>query len=519
MDDTMYGWTEPLATASLRADPSGIQDTGTVVQAWLLPGMSTVTPNVRYVSLFSAAQYWRHHASKQGHAIMDYRVFLRRFEALVALSSVLHHDDTRTIPTGVVGRRYANAEALRHRLTLNTGVKVPAYGTYRGTLGDLGLFDLTSRDDPLFDSAKSIGGAWNVEAAGSLGDQIKEGRLPETMSSGSLKSVADCFCLCRVPDKSDEQHALVVLLFGLDQAAHTPSFAIESWDARAIRVASWRLLLDIVLQSPERNLYAHYLMGRLLEADLLDNCGIEALRNALFLWRWVAARSFFELGWTVAFNQAFDLVRSSSHGVGHADLLSLVRDKYCDDYGSHKLADLTGEAEANRVSGLWMAETFDAPTTRNCLLLMACGALASRDDLNRCSIGMLHGFDSGRQIPFQLERERMDRAVHNQLTAAEYWAEIVGETLVQHSRIALRKMAQGLPDTQHVEFEDGYWVVPPNRDSWTPRPSTGFSRFDIALGWLCQLGLADTDENGSYPLTEYGRKVPTHWDEVYKSWG
>lgn len=513
-----YGWTKPLPTASLRADPSGIQDTGTVLQALLLPGMSTVTPNVRYLSLFTAAQYWRHNASRQGYKLTDYRKFLRRFEALIALSSVLHHDDPKTIPPGIVGRIYADSEVSRQRLRLNTGLQIPPYNIYRGTLGDLGLFDLSSHDDPLFESAIPIGKAWNIRAAGFLNNQLKHGTLPETVHRRDLKAVAGCFCLRTVPQNSDEQRFLVELLFGLGKPADKPSFDSDVWDTQAIRVASWRLLLEVIDRSGERSLYEHYLMGRLLEADLVGMDTIQTLRDTLFFWRWVAARSFFELGWTIAFNQAFDVLRSSPYGLSHNELLELVKGRYYADFGRDELADLVKQAEANQSSGVWMATKFDAPTVRDCVLLMICGVLESGEDLSRSNLKMLSIIDSERQIPLQIERERIKQGLHKGLRAAEYWAEITSETLVQHTRIALRKMAQGLPDTQHVEFEDGRWKVPPGRDYWTPRPSTGFSRLDIALGWLYQLGLANVYEDGSYSLTEYGKNVRRSWNKVYQSW-
>jgi len=513
-----YGWTKPLPIASLRADPSGIQDTGTVLQALLLPGMSTVTPNVRYLSLFTAAQYWRHDASRQGHKLIDYKEFLRRFEALIALSSVLHHDDPKAIPSGVVGRTYADSEVSRQRLRLNTGLQIPPYNIYRGTLGDLGLFDLSSRDDPLFESAASIGKAWNIRAAGFLGDQLKRGTLPETVHHRDLKAVAGCFCLCTVPQNSAEQRSLVELLFGLGRRVDKPNFDSEVWDPHAIRVASWRLLLEVVRHSEERSLYEHYLMGRLLEADLVGMNTVEILRDTLFFWRWVAARSFFELGWTIAFNHAFDVIRSSPYGLSHNELLKLTENQYYADSGQDKLTDLMNQAEANRRSGVWMAEMFGNPTVRDCVSLMLCGVLTSREDLSGSNLKMLSLIDSERQIPFQIERERIKQGLHKGLRAAEYWAEITSETLIQHTGIALRKMGQGLPDTQHVEFEDGRWKVPPGRDSWTPRPSTGFSRLDIALGWLHQLGLVDLYENGSYSLTDYGESVRRSWDKVYQSW-
>ena len=73
-----HGWTKSLRIANLRADPSGVQDSGTVLQTLLLPGMSTVTRNIRYISLFTAAQYWRHEASKNGKKIAEFRQFSRK---------------------------------------------------------------------------------------------------------------------------------------------------------------------------------------------------------------------------------------------------------------------------------------------------------------------------------------------------------------------------------------------------------------------------------------------------------
>ena len=514
-----YGWTKPLPTGRLRADPSGVQDTGTALQAFLLPGMSTVTPRVRYLSLFTAAQYWRHYASTTGRRPMEYGTFLRRFEALIALSSVLHHDDPEGIPGGIVGRTYANSQASRDIAKLETGVKIPPYSTYRGSLGDLGLFNLRSHDDPLFKRAESLGKAWDIGSAGFLEDQLKDGILPEAVTCQDLRHVSGSFCLCRVPEGSDEQHSLVELLFGLVRPANQPCYDSQSWDVEGLRVASWRLLLEIIRHSAGRELRAHYLMGRLLEADVPEMDIGQTLRNALGFWRWVAARSFFELGWTIAFKQVFEFVRSSPHGLGHGELRARVMAWYRADSGEAKLDDLVDEARANRNSGVWMGRTFEGASVRNCILLMICGALASGEDIQRSKVAMLSAVDAERQIPFRVERERITEALHKGSLAAEYWSEVACESLVEHTRIALRKMAQGNPDTQHVEFEDGRWIVPPGRDAWIPRPSLGFSRLDVGLGWLCQLGLADVRDDYSYSLTEYGESIRESWDKVYLSWG
>jgi len=518
MSVSTYGWTKPLPLASRSADPSGIQDAGTALQASLLPGMSTVTPNVRYISLFAAAQYWRHDRSQHGYKLVNYREFLRRFEALIALSSVCHHKDADEVPTGVVGRTFADSEIAREYLRLDTGNIIPPYNIYRGTLGGLGLFNLDRSDDPLFEGAIPIGQAWDIAKAGKLGDYIKRGSLPERIRRHDIDSVADAFCLCKVPPNSEEQHSLVNLLFGLDKVVDKPSFDGEALNSEVTRVASWRLLLDIVDHSKDRRLDTHYLMGRLLEPDLLDISPGQTLRATLFLWRWVAARSLFELGWTTAFRQAFDVVRARPYGVGHNELIELVREQYSKEHDRNRLTDLAEQAKAGCSSGNWITEKFNSATSKNCILLMISGAFASGEDLNRSQLTLLSIIDSEREIPFSLERERLSKALLKDILTEEYWADISGEALVQHTRIALRKMAQGNPDTQHVEFEDGRWATPPGRDSWNPRQSTGFSRLDIAIGWLHQLGLVRGHENDSWSLTAYGRDTRKRWDEVYKSW-
>ena len=515
---TEYGWTKSLQIARLRADPSGVQDAGTVLQASLLSGMSTITPNVRYISLFTAVQFWRHDAVQRGNKIMGYRQLLRRFEALIALSSVLHHESPNEVPTGVVGRTFANSEVTQRTLKLNTGVKIPPYNVYRGTLGDLELFNLAIPDDPLFHHAIPIGKAWDIKTAGWLSDQIKVGSLPATVNRGSLENIAESFCVCKVPENSKEQSSLVNLLFRLDNPVIEPIFESQYLDVEGIRVASWRLLLEIVENSSNRVMSYHYLMARILEKDLINLPIKRALKNVLYLWRWIATRSLFELGGTSAFQQSFDIVRSNPDGIKHIELVDLIAKQYSDEFGHEKLAQLSREAEDNYESGEWIAEKFDNPTFRNCILLMLCGSALSGKDLNRSKLKILTYIDSERDIPFSLERKRINNGITNNTFASAYWSETAGNSLVQHTRIALRKMAQGNPDTQHVEFEDGFWKVPPGRQSWDPRLSSGFSRLDIALGWLNQLGITTVQSNGSYSLTEYGRRVVRLWDKAYQLW-
>ncbi len=98
---TEFGWTEPLAVARLHADPSGVQDASTTFQALIFPGMSTQTARLRYISLFTAASYYRMEAGSAAEAQLSVSDYLRRLEALIAVSSVRHyiHDDAE--PDGI----------------------------------------------------------------------------------------------------------------------------------------------------------------------------------------------------------------------------------------------------------------------------------------------------------------------------------------------------------------------------------------------------------------------------------
>jgi len=515
-----HGWTKSLRIANLRADPSGVQDSGTVLQTLLLPGMSTVTRNIRYISLFTAAQYWRHEASKNGKKIAEFRQFSRKLEALIALSSTLHHEDTRQVPNYVVGRNFANSEIAKVSLKLDTGVQIPAYTIYRGTLGDLGIFNLNSAGDPLFERAIPIGQAWDIDLAGPIGALIKNGFLPERISRQNLKDVAKAFCLCRVPTNSKEQRVLTNLLFGLNETVQMPDYDEGIWnrEGTGTRVASWRLLLELINQSPGRRLDTHYLMTRLLEPDLLEIPLSQTLKANLFLWRWVSARSLFEIGWTIAFNQAFEVVKSSHDGIGNIELIEKIREQYRLEFGHHELADIKRQVDLKLNSGIWLAEEFEKATPKSCIELMIAGAFISHEDLESAQQKILFMADSERDIPFKLERERINRFLQDKQLAEQYWAEIASEALVQHTRIAMRKLSQGNPDTQHVEFEDGRWMLLPGRENWDPQRSTGFSRLDIGMGWLLQLGLINEGDDGSWTLTKYGLETLNLWDEVFKTW-
>ena len=97
-----HGWTTPKKSAQLRADPSGVQAAGTDVQAWLFSGMTTVTTRVRYISLLAAMRHLRQQSRSTAEGAAAVSMLTRRLEALIAASTVMHHDADGAVPGGVV---------------------------------------------------------------------------------------------------------------------------------------------------------------------------------------------------------------------------------------------------------------------------------------------------------------------------------------------------------------------------------------------------------------------------------
>jgi len=514
----VYGWTEPLLTARLRADPSGIQDAGTGWQAILLLGMTTQTTGVRYISLFTAARYLRQITGESKLKSTPLSDFWRRLEALIAVCSVLHHENRDAPPSGIIGRNYADRVLPRSVISLETGLRNPPYRIYRGTLGALNLFDLSKPSDPLFKSAQPLGRAWNPSSAGKIGKLMVMGNLPEAVKRPDLAPISDAFCLCRVPDGSTEQQELVDLLFGLKHRDECPQFSEEGITGMGVRVASWRLLLELVVASPGRALWGEQLMGRIMENDMLGLSLTEPLRQTLLIWRWIAARSFFERGWTLLFNDTFNILRNERFGLSGDDLRQLIKNSYTSQHRDEHLDKLMQDAKSNLRVGDWYALRFQQSQPRDSLQMMVAGLLAAEEDRSTLDSAILEALHKSGAIPFSLEQTRLFAALERHLVASDFWAETSTETLVHHVCISLRKMRQGNPDTLHVDLENGRWVVPIKALSWNPLPASANSRLDIAIGWAQQLGLLASNEDDSLTLTPLGRRVRDRWDELYKKW-
>jgi hypothetical protein len=478
--------------------------------------MSTVTQNLRYVSLFAAARYHRMMADR-GSPRVSWPEHRQRLEALIAVASVRHHREHGDAPLGIVGRTVADRLSEQSEIELRRLVENPPYNIYRGSLGDLGVFDLSQPSDPLFESARTLGEAWSPREAGELGQAIVEGALPATLARATIDQVADAFCLCSIPTGTAEQAELVRLLFAFSDEVTVPTFADdEVVDPISLRSTSWRLLLEIVARSPGRPLGRLATISRLLEPDLIGDTLPVALRPCAFAWRWIAARTIFELGWTRAFTRAVGLVRAAREGLSPGELGDRLREYVEAQPGDEPLAELAADAQTGWLHSDWTAEHWSGYHPRSAMRCLAAGLAAANSDrgVGPAILQTLWG-GRGHPVAFAVEYERCQRLIADGRSAADLWEDIGQEALVQHVRASLRKMSQGNPDSRLVDVERGRWIVPgPSALASLPYLAGADSRLDVALRWAAQLGLV-TGAGDRWMLTPTGEETRNRWDQEY----
>jgi len=422
----IYGWTERLQIPSPGIDPSGIQDAGTRLQVSLLPGLTTVTQNVRYISLLAGARYRRTLAPRNGPPEIEIDQYMRRLEAVIAFCSVLHHESQGDAPPGIVGRRTVDRNQNDADIALHVPNRVPALEIYKGAMRDLELLDLEKNQ--LRGKGTSVGKSWDLSAAGDIGHAITQGYLPETASRQMLSENSEAFCLCRVPDSSEEQNELISALFGLPEPKARPAFnALDPGEDAGRRVASWRMLLEIIALSPDRNLSGEFLMERLLEPDVLRMTVSSPVRKALLLWRWVAARAFFERGWTQIFSRAFGVLKGQPEGMWSAHLRSEMRDLYPDE---QTVESLSQEVKEGICRSGWLTERFRSGNPKDSLLLLIAGLTAAQlDEIEEPDLDISQLGDNG-AITVSEESERY-KSFSGKI-CRDFWADTAIKTLLNH---------------------------------------------------------------------------------------
>jgi hypothetical protein len=515
MSQAVYGWTTSLDQTSLYIDPSGVQATSTDFQVALMPGLTTVTRNVRYLSLFAAARYHRMMVDDRQIGL-DYSTYMERFESLIGACSVAHHPTDLANVRGIVGVTAARRHVSQVRVPLRQEVRLRAYQMYRGTLGELRIFDIGKPTDPLVETARDVALSWEPPNDGDLRNDLRSGTLPPYLARERVWDMAEQLCLCRVPPGSREQHELVKLLLLLGQHVDLPTFQPDESAPLGYRTAGWRFLLEVVDRSRGVPLQGNVLMARLLDQDLLSSAFPAVLRTELFCWRWVASRTLVEIGWTHVFIRAFDQLLGAPNGLTPTQLRQSIREEYLvSARKDESLGAIAAEADLLCSAASWTRATFTPPTARDDLIAMVAGLFLANVDRDRANVGSCQRLWAQGPISFQDEFNRLQQRRRENIAASDYWAELAEASLVHHVQLSLAKIAAGNPDSLLVDFDDQRWIVPPKgREARGPLAASGFSRLDIALGWAEQLGLTERRDEG-FALTEFGRSTCDAWDREY----
>jgi hypothetical protein len=512
------GWTKSLAVARLHADPSGVQEASTTFQAILFPGLSTVTTRLRYISLFAAARYYRMKAGKMTEDRLSLYEYLRRFEALIAVSSVCHHLHNHA-PDGIVGRGAGTRMSEQKEFELKTGVQIPPYNIYRGTLNNLDILDTSTMSDPLFEDAIPLTKAWDLGTAGVIGENMKKGFLPARITRDTVDKTAPAFCICSVPDGSAEQQALIQILFAMGEKLQLPSYFEDEetfvLHSQACRSLAWRFLLELVFYVENKPLGDHYTLVHLLNHDFVSPAQHPNLRIALLAWRWIAARTFLERGWTQIFARTIQVLKQQRAGLSRVDLRQKMQEDYLKEHQDEPIVQLVQEVEANCNSPEWLIARFDGKLKRDFLLCICIALTVALKDKQRFAASILEKLWGRDPITFSREYRRLAEGIRNNINASMQWAEIAEEGLVQHFQIALRKMSSGNPDSLLVDFDAGQWRIPEKALDIIPGAANGSTRLDVALGWAQQLGLVEPTGTDSFTLTEAGLQSRIDWDQEH----
>ena len=234
---------------------------------------------------------------------------------------------------------------------LKTGVQIPPYNIYRGTLYNLDILDTSTMSDPLFEYALSLAKAWDLGTAGVIGENMKKGFLPARITRDIVDKTAPAFCLCSIPDGSAEQQALIQILFAMGEKLQLPTYFEDEetfvLHSQACRSLAWRFLLELVLDADNKPLGNHYTLVYLLNHDFVSPAQHPNLRIFLLAWRWIASRTFLERGWTQIFARTIQVLKQVRAGLSRADLRQKMQEDYLAEYEDEPIAQLVQEVEAN----------------------------------------------------------------------------------------------------------------------------------------------------------------------------
>jgi hypothetical protein len=270
-----------------------------------------------------------------------------------------------------------------------------------------------------------------------------------------------------------------------------------------------------VLDSNNRRLGNHHSLIYLLTYDFVLSAEHPALQLSLQSWRWIAARTFFERGWTQIFAKAIQVLQQSRDRLSRRGLQEKLQEDYLTKHQDEPIDSLIQEVKDNYHLSEWLLARFEGRRNRDFLICIYLGLLVASEGKNRIRIPILEKLWKRNPIPFSREFERFVEGVRKNITSSMLWVEIAEESLVQHFQIALRKMSSGNPDSLLVDFDSGQWRTPEKALDIIPGIANGYTRLDIGLGWAMQLGLIEQTDSDTFTLTELGLQSCMDWDEEH----
>ncbi len=504
------GWVEAGATSVQGIDLLGLRLPVQTIGNWLLNGITSVTPSVRYLSFrcWIARSYMNARLPDRWRA---FRAFASQVEAAIVLGNLIQAPRM----TGLVG-----ADAARERLAsgadpveLGSLVKQLAVGIYTGPSDQLGLsFSAESGVPGLFAErgipvAAALGEALEQTA---LGRAFGRGLTVERASLADLAELGAATALRDVP--APEREALVATVL-----PERPR------GAERRRVASYSLLLALARQlgrlPAEDDLFAAAAAGG---SDLPPQLG-----PCLDGWLTYCVRDMLAMAHEAVLQAVLDALER--HGVAtgalapcaevvagvlarEGDLLEALHDlrlaERSEDLGALSFRDLARRVEEatsrdlDTRSGLvrWGGPLTE-PRVGEVALSAAAGsaavlAVAWLLALRRVETGSAAGEERTATLSYQgwerigleqVVKPLVERFLDDDVSLRQAMAELVQRTIDQHLRVAWSRMADDASRDVTVLFRDG------DRLGLRRAFVAGFTaaRIAQAVDWLSQLRLAD----------------------------
>ena len=525
-------WVSPDDKMSGGQDFMGLRNLGNRIGYVAMNGVTSVTPRVRYLALreWMLATWWRVRGEDRRGA---FTAFAQGVEAAIVMANLR----AGLTESGLIGSTKGRTRLSEPGpWTLESLVEIPGATIYAGATEQLGL-DTTQFEQGGTLVVRKVAGPTVERGQGlariveeslrqtRLGQELCEGRLPETVDAAHLDELAPLVRLDRVP--MAERDAVIKVIVPLEAHPHA------SADRRAEelrRIASYALVLELADRKGALPVETDVFRaasdgGRDLPECLhpvLDVWMLFGVRDLLAACHEASMRGLTEALQTVAVQgeatsqQVLDELLSQGEVLSTAlrDLGLLER---AESWDRLRFRTLHERIQAACSSGRWTrrglarwggglteldlaaAAQRSAAGPAPLLLVPVAWSLSTLRLAPALAGDDAPFFDLLNAQPYPLRPQVQDE-VNDWLDADLSLPELVAQrargSVETHLVTAWTRMQRNVhSDTAHLHVEGQHWRP---RQTWREGRST--SRLDNAIGWLQQLGLINEDG-----LTDRGR--------------